>query len=541
MRIQHGILPLATAVVLSVTVTSLSMLAQGDLSCGPIVEQALADVSANCSSLDRNSACYGFNRVDATFAQVMSDDFFSKPADHAQLVDLSTLTTAPLDPELQQWGVALLNVQANIPGTLPGQAVTFLLIGDASLENAVPPDEALTEVGTPIDVTISTNANIRTAPSTTANVLGGAPAGSTLTADGLSPDGAWLRILYNDLPAWVSRSIVYTDGDLDTLPAIEREARSPMQAFYFRTGIGRPTCQDAPPSALVIQGPQHVTVNLTINGADMTMGSTIVLTQPRPNTLRLSTLDGAARLDDGRLVVPGGFSAEAPQSEDDGGIVGTWGGFHPMTPNDLDQFNDLIDKMPDGLLPYRPDIPSQGEIQQLMNAISGPSNPPPPEATSESTLEPFATEEATPDVVAPIIEGDVYIHIETNPNVIKRGECTTISWNTLNIKEVYFEGQLNIGTNSVQRCPERGQQYGIHVIHLDGTESDHSAGVTVIQPEAPPEPVCDNGICEEGENSESCADDCYSESTDGYYCGNGSCEEGEDTSSCSEDCEDYVS
>ncbi len=49
-----------------------------------------------------------------------------------------------------------------------------------------------------------------------------------------------------------------------------------MQAFYLRTSIGEPTCAQAP-SALVVQGPENLHVNIEANGADITLGSTIIL------------------------------------------------------------------------------------------------------------------------------------------------------------------------------------------------------------------------------------------------------------------------
>src|SRR5690554_4172584 len=57
--------------------------------CPPLVVQALEEVGNNCSDLSKNSACYGFNRVEATFTQVVEDDFFSRPADIAEIVNLN--------------------------------------------------------------------------------------------------------------------------------------------------------------------------------------------------------------------------------------------------------------------------------------------------------------------------------------------------------------------------------------------------------------------------------------------------------------------
>ena len=136
-----------------------------DATCPALVQQALEDVGNNCDALDRNNACYGFNRVDAAFAQEQPEDFFSTPADRAVLNSLASIQTAPLDSDLELWGIATMNVQANVPGSLPGQAVVFMLLGDVAVENAVPPEEAFTPAE-PINVTALVNANLRSGPGT---------------------------------------------------------------------------------------------------------------------------------------------------------------------------------------------------------------------------------------------------------------------------------------------------------------------------------------------------------------------------------------
>lgn len=73
--------------------------------CPTVVKAALEAIGPNCGGIARNTACYGFNKVGATFFEAVADDFFIKPADQAQLSMVSSLTTAPLDEELQEWGV----------------------------------------------------------------------------------------------------------------------------------------------------------------------------------------------------------------------------------------------------------------------------------------------------------------------------------------------------------------------------------------------------------------------------------------------------
>ncbi len=105
--------------------------------CSTFINQALSALSNNCGDLSRNTACYGFNNLTATFMQPLAPDAFAHPNDRVNLADLQSITTAPLDPAISQWGIAVLKAQANLPDALPGQAVTFLLLGDVTLKTGV--------------------------------------------------------------------------------------------------------------------------------------------------------------------------------------------------------------------------------------------------------------------------------------------------------------------------------------------------------------------------------------------------------------------
>jgi len=365
MRIKYLAFLILPALLL---VGSVTLLAQTDAgACPALVEQALGDLGSNCDALDRNSACYGFNRVNATFAQAQEEAFFSNPADRTALAALDTIETAPLDAEAERWGIAVLNVQANVPNTLPGQAVVFLLMGDAAVENAVAPEDAL-QLAEPIEVTTLVAANMRSAPSTNANVVGSAPAGTTLAADGLSADGEWLRVLFENGAAWVNRQVVDEAGDASALPIITRETRTPMQAFNFRTGVGEPTCAESPPSLLLIQGPDNVRVDITANGADIQIGSTIVLWLLPDNRMQLVVINGVAEV--GGVTVPAGFTLFAPlNAEGQVEGAGDWTGFRALTPDELSLLLPL-QFIPENLLHYPILIPTLSDIQAFLASLN---------------------------------------------------------------------------------------------------------------------------------------------------------------------------
>ncbi|MEL6269604.1 MAG: LysM peptidoglycan-binding domain-containing protein, partial [Chloroflexota bacterium] len=66
---------------------------------------------------------------------------------------------------------------------------------------------------------------------------------------------------------------------------------APMQSFFFRGGIGRPECTDAP-STLAIQSDEDVTIDLTVNGLDISLGSLVTLTSPSRSVITLTLHEG---------------------------------------------------------------------------------------------------------------------------------------------------------------------------------------------------------------------------------------------------------
>lgn len=110
-----------------------------DEDCPRIVEESVSQVANLCDSMDRNSACYGASNVESdTVVQPRPDNFFVAPGDQAELLELTEIRPSPLNFDTGTFGIGVLNVQANIPNTVPGQAVLLLVMGDARLTNEVP-------------------------------------------------------------------------------------------------------------------------------------------------------------------------------------------------------------------------------------------------------------------------------------------------------------------------------------------------------------------------------------------------------------------
>lgn len=125
---------------LSIFITALmtvSVLAQDD-TCPAIVRAALEATDSACSTVGRNQACYGNITLEAETRAEADSLQFDSPGDLADLTSIETLTLKPLDRDAEEWGVAILKIQANLPDTLPGQNVTFLLFGDVEIADKLP-------------------------------------------------------------------------------------------------------------------------------------------------------------------------------------------------------------------------------------------------------------------------------------------------------------------------------------------------------------------------------------------------------------------
>ena len=254
-----------------------------DDTCPEIVQTVLETVDTFCADTGRNEACYGNLLVEATPRINVTDFVFTLPGDIAGLATIETMQLNNLDTAAGTWGVAVLKLQANLPYTLPGENVTFLLFGDVSLTNDV----------TPADTSLQ-----------------------------------------------------------------------PMQAFYFNSGIGDHRCNEAPDSGILIQTPEGVgTVNLTVNGVDITLGSTTFIQSP-PNYLYLYVLEhGANTTATGATqFVPAGTYIRIPL-DDEGRPSGP-----PEFPQGYD-YNSLL-TLPLGLLPRSIDLPQPLTDEQIQAALN---------------------------------------------------------------------------------------------------------------------------------------------------------------------------
>src|SRR5690606_15410768 len=114
-----------------------------DVTCSELVTLAETSVGLVCDALGRNQACYGNRTVNVEF-QPDTNFTFQQSGDVVDLLAVSRLSTAPLNRETRDWGIAVLKAQANLPDAMPGRNVTFLLFGDTTIDNPTPDMRAVT-------------------------------------------------------------------------------------------------------------------------------------------------------------------------------------------------------------------------------------------------------------------------------------------------------------------------------------------------------------------------------------------------------------
>ena len=244
-------------------------------SCSAEAAQALSAVGTNCAALGDNAACYGYNGVTAQFAQPVT---FNAPGNIAPLPPLQTIATRPFNTATGEWGIAVLRLQGDLPGTLPGQLVTLLLMGDVQVSAA--------------------------------------------------------------------------DG-----------AGAPMQAFTLRVGIGQPQCQGLPPSSITVNGPQRASLDLTVNGASMRLGSNVTIRATLEGRLRFLVTAGHLQIENGPII-PVGFAATVSVDENGEILTDSWDDVEPMTAEELEELSPLED-LPEDVLGEDYPLPSEDEVALL--------------------------------------------------------------------------------------------------------------------------------------------------------------------------------
>jgi hypothetical protein len=274
-------------VLMSMTI---SVVAQNN--CPSVVTTVLEAVADNCDALGRNQICYGNNLLTALNFDDEPVDSLQDVGDTSDIFEVASVETTSLDLNNDTWGIALLSLQANLPDTIPGQNVTFVIFGDTELKSQVIPEEQRVES---FSATSTGNINIRSGAGTNFDRVGVLQSREAVNLTGRNASGDWVQIETDEVTGWVFASLLNIDDDLSLLSVtnddMTHEYMAPMQAFSLQTGVGQSGCADVPPDGVLIQSPTDTTVNFLINGIELEIGSTVFI-QYIAGRLVVTTLDG---------------------------------------------------------------------------------------------------------------------------------------------------------------------------------------------------------------------------------------------------------
>ncbi|MBA3871197.1 MAG: SH3 domain-containing protein [Anaerolineae bacterium] len=264
--------------------------------CPALVQQALAATTTLCHETGKNQACYGNVNLKAKPNSNVSDFHFSQPGDRVDINTIKSLQLSPMTLDTGEWGVALMNVQANLPSTAPAN-LTLLAFGDVTLENDVPSSTALD-----ISVVGNNAVNARLVPSLNAGIVGTLKPNQTVTALDRLGDSSWLRVKLpdSDQMGWVKSDFITSEGDVRTLNIVDgsQPYYAPMQAFTFKSGTEASNCAEVPENGLIIQTPEGSgEVQLWINQVVVKLGSTVYFQAQPDGNMTVTTVEGHATVE----------------------------------------------------------------------------------------------------------------------------------------------------------------------------------------------------------------------------------------------------
>lgn len=309
----------------------------GDAACGDLVRQAIREIGSSCRELGRNEACYGNTRVDADLTDATLA--FDENGDIVGVTTLNRLVTQPANPDRGEWGIAVLDILADLPES-GSDNVRLLMFGGVEVAPAAPAGIDPDQPTCALRNTRGQGVNLRVGPGLDFTIVDSLRPDQTTTAYGISTDGAW----YRTARGWIAADFVADSCDEIDLLAIDDASEAyfaPLQAFTMQVGAGG-SCEDAP-DGLLIQAPTDQTANILINNVELRVGSTAIVTETEDGDLLIGNLEGDVTVTsngNGQSLLPG-----------QGTTVGQGAGNTDTTnPSDPFNLNDAIDDLPPDLL-----------------------------------------------------------------------------------------------------------------------------------------------------------------------------------------------
>jgi hypothetical protein len=109
-------------------------LAEKNASCQALIDRTIQASDGFCGNSASNTACYGNNTLRAELMPNVARRF-SERGDVIAVNELRRLSASPLNLDTSEWGIAVFHVIANLPRSLPGETVTMVVFGNATLDN----------------------------------------------------------------------------------------------------------------------------------------------------------------------------------------------------------------------------------------------------------------------------------------------------------------------------------------------------------------------------------------------------------------------
>ncbi len=426
--------------------------------CTLLVDQAESRVQSVCDALGRNQACYGNQTVEVDF-QPGSNLVFNASGDVVDLLSVRRVSTTPLDLQTQDWGIAVLKAQANLPQALPGENVTFILFNDTSVENPSPDMRAVV-VSTRIGSVDCSNA----------------------------PDSAVL--IQSPTGRQVTMNLNGADVTLGSTAYVTAEEGGDM-TFAIIEGVGIISGFDT--VRVVTRGMQ---VHLPLGTGD---GLHIIGAPSEPEPFDQDAIDRAPlNLLDRPVEAPSsGTPTLTPSANAQTCLPRTdWTFIYTI------RYGDTLSGIAQRAGVTTATLASGNCIVNLNLLYVGQtlrtprSVPPPPIVTPISSLTPIGIPTTSVTTIpAPTA------YISASPPSIVPPQCATLTWTTTNAASVTLDNVPVSNNGSQLACPTTDTTYMLTVIGMNNTST--SASVTVMI-----DSVCGNNICEADEDYATCPSDC---------------------------------
>lgn len=326
--------------------------------CPIVAASGLATLGTSCANLDSNNTCYGNDVIGATFRNPLPEGAFDEPGERTDSANVEAVQPRTINLQDRNWGLSVLNIQANVPRTLSNTGLVVIALGGAEVENGIEPAQAFKPLEEGIVVTTISLAEFRPAtmtPPADSDVLGTIPAGQSLVADAVSQDGNWIRVVYDGRPIWVARAALSSNVNLSALLLIGPDSFTSMQSFFFRNGIGGQPC-NLVPSFLFTQSPSTFPIDVRVHTANIRIQGTVILRTLPPgdqlgDVFEVIVLYGLAIINPdttAELIVPAGYSTQIALGEfvslgiegdaDEKLPIGGWSAIRRVTQDELNFF-----------------------------------------------------------------------------------------------------------------------------------------------------------------------------------------------------------